>query len=261
MSRIFKRDAIKIDDDNKVSIVHDNLPDNVRMFEDSEDVDYHFDYKKAVEVANIMAEGIIDSAQKEADTIMQEAIMEADRIIEDAEANKENILEEFRTNGFEEGYKAGYEDGQGAGLAEYESKLAQVDEEIQKAIDDRANIIDNTEAEIVDLILDVVANLTYGAFRLNPELLTVLVKRGISNATIQKKVSIKVSSEDYDDVVKHIDGFKQLIDSSKDVEVLKDFSLMKNDCMLETEFGNINCGLDEQLESLKEAMYFVLNNK
>ncbi len=262
MSRIFKRDSIKVDGDNKVVIVHDNLPENVRMFDESSSSEaYDFDYKKAVEVAKIMADEILTNAKNEAEEIKQNAINSADKIIEDAEASKTDIYDEYKTNGYDDGYEKGLDEGRKLGESEYESKLKDILQDKEELIKERQDLIENTEADIVDTVLDIVSNLTYGAFQLNPELLSVLVKRGISNATIQKKVSIKVSSEDYDDVVKNISSFEKLIDSSKEVEVLKDFSLMKNDCMLETEFGNINCGLDEQLESLKESMYFVLNNK
>ncbi len=257
MSRIYKRNDINVDSDSKVVIKHKNLPDNVFVVEDnveSEDT-------LTAEVAAEIVEELIINARAEADEIIQAAEEIAERLINDASEKQEELLEEYKQSGYDAGYSHGLEEGKKVGEQSYNDLKSELESEIQVTQDERTQLFESVEVDAIDLVLDIVERITYGAFKLNPELLTVLVKRGISNATIQHKVSIKVSSEDYDNVVKNIDSFKKLIDSSKEIEVLKDFSLVKNDCLLETEFGNIDCGLDEQLNSLKESLYFILNDK
>ncbi len=260
MSRIFKRDSIQVDSDHKVIINHEDLPSNVRMVNNL-DQQNEFDHTVAIEEAKEMADKIVQDALLEAENIKQKVNEESEKILRDIEEQRETTLENMKKVGYDEGYQKGLDEGKIAGLEEYDSKISEATKEKEKNVAERESIFENAEKDIVELVIDMFNNLTYNAFQLNPELLSVLVKRGISSATIQKKVSIKVSSEDYDNVIKNIDKFEQLIDSSKEVEVLKDFSLMKNDCMLETEFGNINCGLDEQLSSLNESLYFILNDK
>ncbi len=256
MSRIYKRNDIKVDSDSKVVIKHKDLPDNVFVVDDVAE-DIGMDHEESMK----MFEEIINDAQEQANEIIQAAEEVAERIIREAEEKQDDFISEYKEIGYAGGYEKGLEEGNLIGQQSYDEKKDELEKVINEAIEERHNILAAVEGEVIDLVLDIVKNITYGAFKLNPELLTVLVRRGISNATIQHKVSIKVSSDDYDNVVKNVDEFKKLIDSSKEIEILKDFSLLKNDCLLETEFGNIDCGLDEQLNSLKESLYIILNDK
>ncbi len=259
MSRIFKRNDINIDGENKVFIKHKNLPQEVIMnFKPKNDND---NSSLSIDEAALRANEIIENALREAEEIKANAQEIAENLIDDATRRQSEIYDEAKNNGIEDGYQEGYEAGVNEGKNTLEDLISEQENQVLALKEEKEAILINSEKEIIDLVVEIVDDITYKMFNINPEILSVLVKRGISNATIQNKVSIKVSSEDYENVVEHVEEFKKLIDSSKEVEILKDFSLLKNDCLLETEFGNINCGLDEQLESIKESLYFILNER
>lgn len=259
MSRIFKKNDINIDDDNKVVIRHRNLPESIIMNVTSNDANNT--KSLSIDEANQKAKSILEKAKKEAIEVRRVAQEISDKMIEETTKKQTEFYDQAKENGYDDGFQEGYEQGKVDGENTFNDMIKLKEMEIEQIREEKLNLISEVEADTVNLIIDIIGNLTYNAFEIKPELLSVLVKRGISNATIKSKVSIKVSSEDYDNVISHKDEFTKLVDSSKEVEILKDFSLMKNDCMLETEYGNINCGLDEQLQSIKESLYFILKEK
>lgn len=260
MSKIFKRNSINVDEDNKVYIKHTGIDD---IYHESEEtpVVYDEDFSEP----NPIEEKILDEARQKARLIIEEAQKTSTDILILADEKRQQIYTEAKTEGYNEGYseghKKGYDDGNSEGVNAYDELKDEVTKTLIELDEKRENLASEVEKDMVDLVIDIVSNITYNAFELREDLLTVLVRRGINNATIQNKVSIKVSEFDYDAVVKNFDEFTKLVDSSKEIEVLKDFSLQKNDCLLETEFGNINCGLDEQLNSIRESLYLILNDK
>lgn len=252
MSKIFKRDDIKVDDNRKVFIKHSSNKNNSITSSITQSTADPYEIKKA--------EDILDKLKEEAENLKIDAQKTAENIISNATKKEEILYEQYKKNGYDEGYEAGYNEGKLSG----ETEINKIKEQIQKdgleIQNKKNNIFKNTEIEIVDLIVDIVDNILYKEIQLNPELIIFLIRRGIENSTIQNKATIKICSEDYDVVAQNIEEIKKMVDGSKEIEVLKDFGLSKNDCIIETEFGNINCGLDLQIKSLKESMFFILNN-
>lgn len=258
MSRIFKKNDINVDTENKVYIKHKNL-NGILGIEDEPEIEEKIETEDT-DVTH-SAEEIISRAKHEASMIIDEANEIADKIIKNATEEQTHIYDESKNRGYDDGYKDGYDEGHNSGMESVEEIQNELNQQIEEVQKQQSTLLYDTEKDMVDLVYDIVKNITYGAFELKEDLLAVLVKRGIANATIQNKVSIKVSPDDYDNVIKHKEDFTKLIDSSKEIEILKDFSLLKNDCLIETEFGNIDCGLTEQLESVKNSLYFILNDR
>lgn len=253
MSRIFKKNDIQVDTENKVFI---KSQDKEKKTVTTENIE-----KVTPQKATYLASEILEKANLEANEIIDKAYIKKQQILNEANEQEKEVYEKARKLGYDDGYNEGYDIGVVTAESSLDDLKQQANDELIQIEITKENLTYSVENDMVDLVNDIVKKLTYDALDLNPDLLAVLVKRGISNATIQDKVSIKVSEFDYDTVVENKEKFTKLIDSSKEIEILKDFSLRKNDCLLETEFGNIDCGLDQELTSIKESLYFILNDR
>lgn len=256
MSRIFKRNDIQVDTQNKVFIKSQDEQEKTVASQKKDSND-----KITTQKAAYLASEILENANMEASQILDQALIKKQEILNEAHEQEKEILENARKLGYDDGYSEGYDLGVVTAESSLDDLKQQANDELKEIAITKENLTYSVENDMVDLVIDIVQNLTYNAFDLKPDLLAVLVKRGISNATIEDRVAIKVSEFDYDTVIENKDKFTKLIDSSKNIEILKDFSLRKNDCLLETEFGNIDCGLDQELTSIKESLYFILNDR
>lgn len=259
MSKIFKKNNINVNGDNKVFIKHSVSEQNAILSTVDQDQNMPSSYEILQQAKNDANE-IISNAKKQADKIMLDAKKESECIVNNTNKKQEEIIEKFKKIGYDEGYELGHKEGSVKGIEQSKKLEEEANDILLSAKEEKESIISSIEEDTVSLIAHIVDEITYGAFSLNSDMIILLIRRGMENATIQNKVTIKVSVKDYDTVIKNIDEINKLVDSTKEVEVLKDFTLLENDCVLETEFGNINCGLDVQLKSLKESLFFTLNN-
>ncbi len=278
MSKILKANCIRVDSDNKINIevpvfkAPNNENDkkeftkvnheiNFENFDElalsDENVDFDesvsdatvfsddFTYEETVENANDEANKIIDDAKAEAKNIIDDAL-------NDAEIQKERIFEEARNSGYEEGVRSA------------EAEMHSLKEQAQQALDDavreKQEIIDGIESQIVDVVANVTQKLLSKTLDLDKSVILNLVKQGLSQTTVTGEVFIRVSEADYDEVLNNKSEFLNFIDGSTNFEVVKDFSLTKGDCVIETPFGNIDCSLSQQFEGLKRNLYYILEN-
>jgi flagellar assembly protein FliH len=88
-----------------------------------------------------------------------------------------------------------------------------------------------------------------------------MVKAAMSEISTIGGVKVRVSSHDYADVEAARDEVLALIEGGAELEIIKDLSLGKTDCIIETPFGSVDCSLDTQLSVLKHNVYLILNGE
>lgn len=275
MSKILKANFIRVDSDNKINIEVPNFKsksinqqetfqkvnheidfedfDELSLTEDfDDDFDSDFDLNdgfigdnSTLENANDEANKIIDNANYQAENIINDALQKA-------ELQKEEIFENARNEGYE------------AGIAEAEEEMAALREEAKQTLEDalsqKEEIIKNIEGDMVEVIANVVDKLLSKTLDLDKSIILNLVRQGLSQTTISGEVFIRVAESDYEIVVDNKDSFLNFVDSNTTIEVVKDFSFDKGDCVIETPFGNIDCSLSQQFEGLKNSLYYILGN-
>ncbi|MCI8804310.1 MAG: hypothetical protein HFE59_00165 [Clostridiales bacterium] len=288
MSKILKANRISVDSDNKINIEVPVFKSNIHneddksksfksvnheiAFEDFDELsltdeydeqdelslnsyfdtendvssDFEFDEgEKAVSNANEEAAKIIDNAKAEAMDIIDDAI-------QTAEIRKSDIFENARQEGY------------AAGVSEAEEQTAEMKEEALRVLEnarrEREDMLENAESDMVDLMINVIDKILCKALDLDKSVILNLVRQGFSQTTVTGNVFVRVSDDDYDSVNENKDEIFNMIDSNVKLELIKDMTLGKGDCIIETPFGNIDCGLKQQFEGLKNSLYYVLEN-
>ena len=82
-------------------------------------------------------------------------------------------------------------------------------------------------------------------------LIESLIKQGINRVTKSHLVSIRVSNEDYN----HALSIKPMIiassDKIEDLEIKRDPTLPNGSCIIDTDSGSIDSGIQTQIEQIK----------
>ena len=256
MSKVLKAADVKIDENNRVSVEvldRDALAEMQEAIKtDSEQFDKEADEAASPEE---IARGIIKEAENSAKLIIEKASAEAEELINERQAEFEDELsslkEETLKDAFDQGYERGYDESRGI--------REQADQILKDAQEKREEILKNAEPETVELICQIVKKLTADAAELNPGMIACLIRQGLDAANAPGDVTVHISAEDYDEAVKHKNEYFAHIDTGARVDIIKDPSLQKSDCIIETPYGNIDCSLDQQFASLKENIYYILN--
>lgn len=171
-------------------------------------------------------------------------------ILEDARKQAEDILKDAKENGYKEGYEKGIieskqksDDLQTKLEADYKS----MSEKLQNEYDEKYQVM---ESELVDTLMEVFSKVTLTIAEDKKDLVLLLIQRTLKDADANKDFLIRVSDVDYGFVMNSIDKLYDCVSLDSKIEVVRDNTLKKNQCIIETDAGAFDCSLDIQLEGL-----------
>lgn len=219
---------------------------------------------------------ILQNAHEEAEKIMNEADEKAKEIIAKAEASAKEkaldiekkakeeaeqktllVIQEAKEEGFRKGHSEGIEEGNKEAAAIKEEAL-RIREE---ALAYKGELIENTEPEIVELILGIIKKLISDEIEIDPQVIVFLIKKALRQVSVTGNIQVFVSYEDFENVDNNKKEIFSGLETMAKIEFFRDGSLSKGQCIIETPMGGINCNIGEQFKELEKSMYFLLKNR
>lgn len=182
--------------------------------------------------------------------ILEDARKQAEDILEDAKKQAEDILKDAKENGYKEGYEKGTIESKqkSDGLqAKLEADYKSMSEKLQNEYDEKYQVM---ESELVDTLMEVFSKVTLTIAEDKKDLVLLLIQRTLKDADANKDFLIRVSDVDYGFVMNSIDKLYDCVSLDSKIEVVRDNTLKKNQCIIETDAGAFDCSLDIQLEGL-----------
>jgi len=141
---------------------------------------------------------------------------------------------------------------------DYEQKLAAARRSIADTILDfaqqRNDYFARVEAEVVQLSLSIAAKILHREAQVDPMLVATLVRIAVEKMREGSSVTVRVHPA-------RVAGWKQYFATQPNlaaVEVIEDAKLTEQDCILETELGTTNLGLDAQLKEVEQGFFDLL---
>lgn len=240
---------------------------DIEGFEDDSDVGTKltFDMDDVPELSDTIneaskekSESIIQSAKKEADEIINAAHDEAEKLRGQAFDEAEKIKQQSR----EEGYQTGYDEGVSAASKEYEEKNNQLDEQIKNLQEEyiikEEELIKTTEKNMVSWLSSMIPKITGVAIDGMENVLLYMINTSMKELDDSNHFVIKVSSDDYSDISEKKDLIYGALNPSIDLEIFEDSKLDKLQCIIETDNGIVDIGLDTQLNNLIKALKLMI---
>ena len=194
----------------------------------------------------ITPEELLEQAQLEADAILATAQAEALRITDDAQREAQLLLEQKRA----EGYQAGVSQMEAELDAEknrMQQELADLKQNLQQEYDSR---LATMEEDIVSVLIPVFNKVFGIQFDNKKDMLLYLIHNTLMNESDSKQYRIRVSAENFKHVESGIEEIKEKIGKDVSLEVISDMTLSEEACLIETESGVFDCGIDTQLNNL-----------
>lgn len=175
---------------------------------------------------------------------------EAEGIIAAANADAEAIRAKAQTDGHEEGYQIGYEEGVSI-AKEAEEKCERRQEELEAYYGRK---IEELEPAFVDKITDIYEHIFMVDLSDKKELVHYLLTDAMRNIEGGKTFLVHVSKEDYEYVNSNKDDLTQGLPGTSTLEVIEDMTLTQSQCFIEADSGIFDCGLGTELQLLKKEL-------
>jgi flagellar assembly protein FliH len=138
---------------------------------------------------------------------------------------------------------------------DYEQRLAAAREPIAAMLagfeEQRSHYYAQVEMEIVQLALSIAAKILHREAQVDPMLVAALVRLAVEKMREGSSVTVRVSPGKGESWKRYFAS----LPGTQHVEVAEDPQLTDQDCVLETELGSANFGLDSQLKEVEQGFF------
>jgi len=222
--------------------------------------------------ARAEAESIVTDAQKaafaevkrqtdESAVLKQQAVEEAENIIAQAQTKVRELESEIRQTleterkdardkGKEEGKEAGFADGK----AEVDRLIERTQVVLERAQDKRADILNETEKEIIDLVLLIARKVIKVISENQREIIVTNVIEALRKVRAKGNIVIRVNLADLQLATEHKQNFINSMEGVKSINIVEDSSVDLGGCIIETDFGEIDARIASQLMELENKI-------
>lgn len=215
---------------------------------------------KKTKIQNIeIVKEMVERIKKLQSEIKEKAIKEAEIILAEARRAAIDIKNESMSSGYEEGFLKGYEEGLKKGNDEVQKLISEAKSIKDEIIREKERLYKECESDMVNVILEIANKIIEINLERNNDIILNLIKKGLENYTAFDKVTVRVCEKDYEYCIKNKDRLLKNIEFINDINILKDLTLKKGDCIIETSSGIIDSGVYTQLKTLKKNFVGVLN--
>jgi flagellar assembly protein FliH len=192
---------------------------------------------------------LLQSAREEAELIIKEAHYEALRMIEKTEKEANESRLQIEAEARERGYMEGTEEAQ----RQYESLVKEAGMVLEQAKVEYRTVLESTEADAVNVILDIARKVIGNELCTNREHILFMVQQAYEKCANRDSILIRVSPQDYE----YLDGSREqllcMVEGIGELDLKKDSSLKPGACIVETPYGSVDAGMETRIRKIEEA--------
>jgi len=189
-------------------------------------------------------------AEDEAEQIKNDALAEAEKIRNQATEEKEGVVGEARDLGFKEGHEDGWKEGR----AEAERLIERLHKILDAAIGKRQEIIDQTETQLIDLVLLITRKVIKVISENQRNVVINNIVQALNKLKSREDIAIRVNLADLDLATEHVKDFMRMVENAKSISVLEDSSVDRGGAVIETDFGQIDARIFSQLKEIEDKI-------
>jgi flagellar assembly protein FliH len=237
-AELFKRQW----DAERESMIQTARDEADRIIKDAEDAAF-----REVKRKTDQAQAARQAAQDEADSIIAAARQKAAEIEAEARKNLDAGRRDAEDQGREAGREAGFNEGrdEAARLVE-RSRIV-----LERAQDKRAEILAETEQQIIDLVLLIARKVVKVISEDQSSVIKANVVQALRKVKGKGNIIIRVNTADLQLTTGHVKEFIQLLEGNNTIQVAEDSTVDPGGCVIETDFGEIDARIASQLAELE----------
>jgi len=189
-------------------------------------------------------------AEKEAQRLVDEGKAQAAQLDRETRQKLSVVEDEARTRG----QKSGYEEGWASGSSEVERLVGRIHVILEKITEKRQEIIEGTEAQIVQLVLQIAKKVVKVISENQRNVVINNVLQALRKLKTRGDVVVRVNLEDLKVTSEHTKEFLAMVENVKSITVVEDTTVDQGGALVETDFGEIDAKISSQFAELEEKI-------
>ncbi|UJL47936.1 flagellar assembly protein FliH [Virgibacillus sp. NKC19-16] len=193
----------------------------------------------------------LQSLYDQKELLLHETKVQIEKEKRDWEDEKQQYIERSK----EEGYKAGFLQGEEASLAKYQHIVDKANTMTDEAIRDYHSTIDKSEEAILDLAIHIAENIMKQKLTDEPNSFLSIVKAAIKELKDQSVISIYLHPTNYEYVLKQKDELVIILENEIKLAIYVNEDIQENGCLIKYPYGQIDAGIDTQLKQIRNVLH------
>lgn len=190
----------------------------------------------------------------EAELAAEKTIAEAEQKVKEIEMQAQARINEITNEAYKKGFEQGREEGFKAEKAEMERLILRLHTIIERTMDKREEILNNTETQIVELVLLISRKVVKTISENQKSVIISNIAQALRKLKTRSDIIIRVNLADLELASNHLKEFTEMIENAKNISIVEDTTVDKGGCIIETDFGEIDARIQSQLNALEEKI-------
>jgi flagellar assembly protein FliH len=192
--------------------------------------------------------------RREAEVAAEKAIKDAEEKIKDFETQAKARVDEVTKEAHKKGFDQGREEGFKEGKAEVERLVHRLHLILERAMDKRGQILEQTETQVIELVLLIARKVVKTISENQKNVVISNIGQALRKLKTRSDVIIRVNLADLQLATEHAKDFIELAENAKNLNVVEDTAIDRGGCIIETDFGEIDARIASQLHELEEKI-------
>lgn len=159
-------------------------------------------------------------------------------------------LAELEREAFAKGFAQGEKAGQEAASQRAEAMVRRLTETLQELTQLRAQMIHQTERQMVELSLAVARRVVHREVSLDADLLIAMARVALERLGDAAQITVRLNPEDH-----QLAGAGRTSElTASNVSVVPDGRIPRGGCRVESEMGILDAGIDAQIQEIAQAL-------
>ena len=175
--------------------------------------------------------------------------------IDKEKLNWKQEKQELLTKAKEEGYQEGFRQGKEDSLKQYNQLLENANSITESAMVDYHSTIERSESSILRLSIQVAEKIVKQKLSDDPVSFLPIIKAAIKELKDHSTISIYLHPDNYEFVLGQKGELEQIVDDDTRLSLYADNEIVENSCLIQHAFGQIDAGIDTQLEQIRNVLH------
>jgi flagellar assembly protein FliH len=185
----------------------------------------------------------------DAESAAEKAIREAEAKIQAFEVQAKARVDEVTKDAHKEGFDQGREEGFKEGKLEVERLIDRMHVVLDRAMDKRAEILEQTE-----LVLLIARKVVKTISENQKNVVLSNIAQALRKLKTRSDVIVRVNLADLQLTTEHAKDFIEAAENAKKLSIVEDSGVDRGGCIIETDFGEIDARIQSQLHELEEKI-------
>ncbi len=196
------------------------------------------------------AQEIKQQAEQESERLVAEAKQQAEKVVADAEARATEVEQDAYQRGLEQGEAKGFDSGK----AEVGRLIDRLHVIIDKAIARRNEIIEESESQLIHLVLGIAAKVVKVISENQKNVVVNNMVQALRKLKTKSDVIVRVNLQDLEMATDHVKEVIEMVERVGNVSVAEDTTVDPGGCIIETDFGRIDARISSQLREIEDRI-------